>query len=601
MEILLLKDVVIIFALSIAVLLLCHQLRIPSIVGFIFTGVLSGPHGFGLISSIEAVDVLSNLGIMLLLFIIGMELSIKKMIQFKRYFVTGGVFQVLLTTAAGFLIGFFLGRPVGESIFLGFLLSMSSTAIVMRILQDRNETPSPQGHMSIGILIFQDVVAVPIMLMVPVLAGAETTHLDDFIFGLLGKGVLLLAIVFFCAYYIVPKLLYYITKTRMRELFLITVLTLCFSVGFLAYEMGLSITIGAFLAGLIISESEYSNEAVGNILPIQDLFTSFFFVSIGMLLDVNFVASQPLLLGGAALGIILMKTLTGVATGAIIGMPLRTAILGGLALSQIGEFSFVLAKSGITYGMGTEYYYQFFLAVALFTMAFAPLVINLSPKISQWLLKLPIPATIKTGLRPLEEVKEDAKSEHVIIVGFGVRGRNLTQSLKEAKIPYSILELNPDTVRKERQKGEPIYFGDATHPHVLNYVNISRAAGVAVLINDPLASYRVVETVRKMNPNVYIVVRVRYLQELENMYKLGADDVVPDEFGTSIEILNLVLRKCSIPVPSIEKIMASMRFDGYQMIRHIYKDPSFFASMKLFKPEEKNETSTADNPAKSEN
>lgn len=593
MGIILLKDVIIIFALSIAVLLFCHKMRIPSIVGFIFTGVLSGPHGLGLIRDIEAVDMLSNLGIMLLLFTVGMELSLKKIIQFKRYFVFGGVLQVLFTTLFGYALGMMMGRPPGESIFIGFLLSMSSTAIVLRLLEDRNETHSPQGQMVLGILIFQDVVAVPMMLMIPVLSGGEgSQHLDTFFFWLIAKGLLLLGIVFVCAEKIVPKLLYYITKTRSRELFLMTVLTLCFSVAYLAYALDLSLTIGAFLAGLIVSESEYSNEAIGDILPIQDIFTSFFFVSIGMLLDVSFVASQPFFLIMAAVGIIALKGIAASATGMAIGMPLRSAILGGLALSQIGEFSFVLAKSGIEFGMGNDYYYQMFLAVSLFTMALAPLIISYSPTLAHLAQKLPFPSKLISGLRPLNIAKENVKTDHVIVIGFGVSGKNLAHSLKDAQIPYSVLELNPDTVRKERAKGEPIYFGDATHPHVLNYVNISEASGVAVLINDPKAAYRIVETVRKMSSKVYIVVRVRFMQELEAVYKLGADDVIPDEFGTSVEIFSRVLRHFKIPTNEIEKLVASLRFENYEMVRHMYKEPTLLSDVKLNLEEVKIQTRT---------
>lgn len=580
MDIPILKDVIIIFGLSIVVLLLFHRLHIPSIVGFILTGILCGPHGLGVISDIHAVESLSEIGIVFLLFTIGMELSFKKIIQFKRYFVLGGALQVALSTLGGVIAGYVVGRPTGEAVFLGFLLAMSSTAIVLRILEERNETHSPQGQMVLGILIFQDVLAVPLMLMIPALSGAEA-NMGSFFLWLILKAALLLTVVFICAEKIVPKLLYLITKTRSRELFLMTVLMICFSVAFLASEMGLSFSIGAFLAGLIVSESEYSTEAIGDVLPIQDIFTSFFFVSIGMLLDLSFVFYQPIVILLCALGVIIMKFFAASITGLIVGMPLRAAVIGGLAISQIGEFAFVLVKPGIEYGLATPYYYQLFLAVALFTMTLAPLLISFSPRIAQQMMRMPISPKLKMGLNPIKTTKEHDLKDHVIIAGYGVSGRNLAHSLREAKIPYVILELNPDTVRVEKQKNEPIYFGDASHPKVLQHLNITEAKGVAVLINDPQAAIHIVNTVRSLNSQVYVVVRVRYLRELEFMYKLGADDVIPDEFGASLEIFTRVLRQFNVEHEDIEKYVASMRFEGYDMIRHLYKEPSKFSNIAI--------------------
>ena len=357
MEVPVFKEIVIIFALSIAVLLVCHRMKLPPVVGFLVTGVLCGPHGLGLVSGIEDVQNLATVGVVLLLFTVGMEFSIKNIIKYRYYFFGGGMLQVSLTLLGTLLVSkYLLGMPWNQSIFMGFLISLSSTAIVLRVLDEKGETESPHGRLILGVLIFQDIVAVPMMLLVPLLAGAgegmNASYFYQFIIG-----ISVLAVMAVTAYYAVPRLLYYVTRTRNRELFLLSVLTICFAVAWITSSIGLSLSLGAFLAGLIVSESDYSDEAVGNVLPFQEIFTSFFFVSMGMLLDVGFVAHQPFTILGITAVVLLFKSLVAGGAAVILGMPLRSAILGGVALSQVGEFSFVLAHSGIELGLASEYSY----------------------------------------------------------------------------------------------------------------------------------------------------------------------------------------------------------------------------------------------------
>lgn len=572
---LLLQDVIVIFGLSIAVLLLCHRIHLPTIVGYILTGILSGPHGLGLVRGITNVQTLADLGIILLLFIIGIEFSFKRLLENKRFFLLGGFLQVFLTTLGGFIVAESLNRPIGEAVFLGFLLSLSSTAIVMRVYESQRETDSPHGKSVLGILIFQDIIAIPMVLLTPILAGYQGKF-DPSFFTAIVKGFVILAVVYIAAERIVPKLFYYIAKTRSRELFLLSVLTICFSVTWIASIVGISLSLGAFLAGLIISESEYRHEAIGDITPFQDIFTSFFFVSIGMLLDLEFVTKHFLLILVLTAGILLLKSSVAGIITLVLGMPLRTAVLTGLALSQIGEFSFVLAKSGIAQGLGTEFHYQLFLSVALLTMAVTPTLIHLGPKLAHLMMSLPFSTKLKTGL---ESPQPHRYTNHVIIIGFGLSGRNVAQSCKIAGIPYVILEMNPDTVKLEREKGEPIYFGDASHDSLLHHVNIKEALSLAILINDFSASMRIVRRARYLNPHLYIIIRIRYLQEMKILYDLGADDVIPDDFGSSVEIFMRVLKKYHIPSQGIEQIVADLR-EGYELLRLQHKEPSLLQEIK---------------------
>lgn len=579
MEIPLLKEIMIIFILSIIVILLCYKIKLPTIVGFLITGVLAGPHGFGFIEEVYDVEMLANIGIVLLLFSVGMEFSIKKIIEYKRYFFIGGVLQVLLTTIGGFAIGYIADYPMGESIFLGFLLCLSSTAIVLRMLDEKSQTDSPQGRFIIGVLIFQDIVAIPMMLLTPMLSGAEVEIDAGFWWGLT-KGMIVLGSVLGAAHYLVPRLLFLIARTRSRELFLLSVLTICFSVAWVTSSVGLSLSLGAFLAGMIVSDSEYRNEAVNEVLPFQDIFTSFFFVSIGMLLDTAFFFQQPFFILGVVAGVILLKTVMASTASIILGTPLRVAVLSGLALSQVGEFSFVLAKNGVDLGMGSNYHYQLFLAVSLLTMAATPTLINISPFLARLCTYLPFPDKIVNGLNPPKDKAKFKYENHIIIVGFGPSGQNLARSLKESKIPYVVVEMNPETVLSQKAKGEPIIYGDATHQTVLTHIDLDSAKAVAVLINDFQATQRIVELVRRLNANVFVIARTRYMQQIKPLYDSGADDVIPDEFGTSVEVFTRVLRTCSIAPEAIEKIAQVIREEGMEMHRLLYKEKTTLTEVK---------------------
>lgn len=581
MEIPLLRDIVIIFGLSILVLLGCHRLRIPSLVGFLITGIICGPEGFGLVRAGGEVKVLAEIGIVILLFSVGLEFSVKNIIENIRVFLLAGPLQVAITTIFGFFVGQVFGRPIGESIFLGFIISLSSTAIVMRILQERAEMNSPHGKIVLGILIFQDIIVVPMMLITPLL-GSGGADLDLTLIWLLAKGFIILALTFVSAVQFVPSLLFHVAKTRSRELFILTVFVICFGVAWITSSIGLSLALGAFLAGLIISESEFSHRAIGDFLPFQDIFTSFFFVSIGMLLDMKFFIDHPFIVLVTTVAIFVLKSIIISGVSLLIGVPLRIAVQAGLSLSQVGEFSFVLASYGIIYGIGTEFLHELFLAVAIITMGITPYVISYSPKIAQIMFNLPFSQSLKSGLgfistKPVDEVKE-----HVIIIGFGFSGRNLARSSREANVPYVVIDMNPETVREEGQKGEPITFGDATRERVLKHANIKDALVVAILINDSIAALRVVEQARRLNPSVFIVVRTRYLQEMRALYQLGADEVIPDELGSTVEIFSRVLMRYRVPTEKLEQLVDALRTEGYEMIRPRYGERTVFSDLKEY-------------------
>jgi monovalent cation:H+ antiporter-2, CPA2 family len=579
MEIPLLNDIVIIFALATAVLYICHRLRVPAVVGFLLTGILVGPYGLALVKGIHDVEVLAEVGVVLLLFTIGIEFSLERLLQIRKAVLMGGPLQVLLTFLVALFIARQFGQDLGKAVFIGFLVALSSTAIVLRQIQERAEVDSPHGRTTLGILIFQDIIIVPMILVTPLLVGA-TGSLGESLLVLLAKGIGVILLVMVSAKWVVPHLLFQIARTRNHGLFLLSVVVICFGVAWLTSKVGLSLALGAFLAGLIISESEYSHQALGHILPFRDVFTTFFFVSIGMMLDIRFLFHQPGLIVLMTLSVLVLKSIIAGSVTVLLGFPLRTGILVGLALGQIGEFSFVLSKVGVEYGLLAGDNYQRFLAVTIMSMAATPFIVALAPRLADTVLRLPVPRRFVSGIYPVSETPVVDRKDHLITIGFGVNGRNVACAARIADIPYAIIEMNPETVRTEQAKGEPIYYGDATQEVVLQNANIKEARTVVIAINDPTATRRITEVIRRLNPKVHLIVRTRYLQEMKPLYKLGATDVIPEEFETSMEIFTRVLTKYLVPRDEIERLLAEMRTNGYERLRSLSKTSASLSDLK---------------------
>ena len=584
MEIPLIDDIVIIFGLAIAVLFICHRLRVPAIVGFLLTGIFAGPYGLGLVKAVHEVEILAEVGVVLLLFTIGIEFSFERLLQVRKSFLIGGPLQVLLTFLATFLIVRQFGQAVGEAVFIGFLVALSSTAIILKLIQERAEVDSPHGRTTLGILIFQDIIIVPMILVTPMLAG-EAGNLGASLLVLTAKGIGIVLLVIVFAKWIVPWVLYQIARTRSSELFLLSVVVICFGVAWLTYKAGLSLALGAFLAGLIISESEYSHQALGNILPFRDVFTTFFFVSIGMMLDVGFFFQHPIVIVLIALSVLVLKAVIAGSVTILLGFPLRTGILVGLALGQVGEFSFILSRSGVEHGLLAGNIYQMFLAVSVLSMAATPFAIMLAPRLADLILRAPIPKRLVSGFFPVSESKAMEMKDHLIIIGFGVSGKNLAQAASVAGIPHAIIEMNPETVRREQAKNKPICYGDATREAVLEHANIKEARIVVVAINDPTSIRGISEVVKRLNPTVYLIVRTSYLQEMKPLYELGANEVIPEEFETSVEIFTRVLTKYLVPKDEIEKLVAQARSDGYEMFRSHSQKSTSWSDLELQLPD----------------
>jgi CPA2 family monovalent cation:H+ antiporter-2 len=565
MDVTLFRNISILLAFAILVLLICYRFKVPEIIGFLLTGILAGPYGLGIFTNMHDIEYLAEIGVVLLLFTIGIEFSFKNLLELKKQFFIGGTLQVALTFAAAFIITMVVGVSVNTAIMAGFLVSLSSTAIVLRLLQEKDEIDSPHGRIIVGILIFQDVISVPMMLLIPFLSGSSGSLLQSIPLLLL-EVVGLVVLVIVGTVWLVPKVLYRVARTRSQELFMLSVVVILLAMAWLTSSIGLSLALGAFLAGLIISESQYSHQALGGILPFRYVFTSFFFVSIGMLLDIRFVLANPVVILLAVAVVILVKAFLAGGTTIAMGYQMRSAVLVGFALSQVGEFSFILSKLGVDNGLLSQDMYQFFLATSILTMALSPFLINLSPRISDVICRLPLPRRFIADTCEARSTSTTAK-DHLVIIGYGLNGRNLARAAKSAKVPYAIIEMNPDTVAAEKAKGEPIHYGDATNEKVLEHVNISEARTVVIAISDANATRRITTAVREMNPNVHIIVRTRYLKEMGPLYEMGANEVVPEEFETSLEIFARVLKKYLVPRDQVDSLTSELRSESYEALR----------------------------------
>jgi CPA2 family monovalent cation:H+ antiporter-2 len=569
MEIPILKDIVVILALSLVVSLLFSRVKLPSILGFLITGMLFGPFGLGIIHHSHEIEIMAEIGVILLLFLIGIEFSLKTLAQMRSTVLLGGGLQVGLTIGAIYFISLALNLSPAESLFMGFLIALSSTAIVLSILQRNGTINTPHGKIALGILIFQDVIVVPMMLLAPILGGAEGDLLESLAW-MAFKAVGVVVLVLLSARYLVPRVLSAAVATRNRELFIITVVVICFAVTYLTSSVGLSLALGAFMAGLTISESEYSHQATGFIIPFREIFTSFFFVSIGMLLDLSFVISNLPLVLLFTIGVFVLKFVIIFIATWILRFPVRTRLLAAFSLFQVGEFAFILAAQGRLYDVIPDEPYQYFLSVSILTMAATPFALMGAERWTQKLLtKRQLRLESERSSLPQAE-KEHELKDHLIIIGFGLNGQNMARIARKAGIQYTILELNDQNVKKAKEEGEPIHYGDATNPYILEHLKIWQARVAVVAISDPQATAKVVSTIRGICNTVHILVRGDYEADTESYLRLGASEVVSTEFETSVELFTRVLHQYLVPEENIGEYVKQMRADNYEALRPFF-------------------------------
>ncbi len=577
MEELILRQIVILFVLSILVVLVCHRFRLPSIVGFLLTGVLCGPSALGLVPNEEVVDIMAEAGVAFLMFSIGMELSSRELVRLKRPLLLGGSAQLLLTVGMVFLLSFWWSG-VRLAIVYGCMVTLSSTAIVLSLLQQKGQTESPQGRVCLAVLIFQDLAIVPMVLMFPLLGGDMALDYQSMALAV-GKGLLVIGAILAFGKFVLPRVMFSVVSVRSRELMYMTVLGLCLAVALLTSQVGLSLALGAFLAGLMLAESEYSLNTLESIMPFKEVFSSIFFISVGMLLDVRFFASHIFLVLLCAAAIVLVKIAAVLPAIRLLRYSMRTALLTGFSLAQVGEFSFVLARSALGFELISNEAYQIFLAASILTMVLTPFLLDAAPRVAGFVLRKP---SGNTALAAMDDETPDAAGyeekgivrdgrllkDHLIIIGFGIGGQLLARGAKKSGIPYIISEMNTDTVARFRDT-EPIRHGDASFPLVLEHLGVPTARTLAILISDPAGGRAIISNARAMNPALHIVVRTRFLSRINSYIELGANEVIPEEFETSLEIFARVLNHYLVPRQTIDSYIVSIRRENYGMQRQL--------------------------------
>jgi CPA2 family monovalent cation:H+ antiporter-2 len=555
-----LRDLVVLFAAALPIVVVFQRLNVPSVVGFLIAGIVIGPHGVGLIAQSADVESLAELGLVLLLFVVGLELSLSELTRVGHAVFWSGTLQVLVTAGVTCLIARAAGVATSTAVLFGFLVAQSSTAIVLKVLGDRGEIDAPHGRMAVGILLVQDLCLVPMMLLTRLLATPASASWWAVATVLLQAAVAI-ALIVLAARLLMPAALRWIVRLRSRELFTGAIVFFCLGTAWLASQFGLSLALGALIAGLVISESEFSHQAVADILPFRDAFNSVFFISIGMLLHVDFlVAHLPALLAAAA-GVLVFKMLVVPAVILPFYRSFRVAVMVGLALAQIGELAFVLARFALPAGLLTSTHYQVFVAVAVLTMLAAPFLINAAPAVTYAL------QSVLGVTQPEPEVERGPMRNHVLVIGYGLNGENLARVLQETGLPHLVIELNADRVQAASAAGKAVLYGDATRLEVLRKAGIETAHLVVVAISDPVATRRIVALARQSNAEVPIIVRTRYVTEMDELHRLGATEVIPEEFETSVEIFARVLRRLRVPRNVITLQVDLIRRQGYRMLR----------------------------------
>jgi CPA2 family monovalent cation:H+ antiporter-2 len=558
----------ILLGVAVVLVVLFRYLHLPQILAYLAAGVLVGPFGLGWVPDVATTRNLAEFGLVFLMFTLGLEFSLPKLMAMKTtVFGLGGV-QVLVTAAVFGALAWWLGVSPEGAIVVGGLLAMSSTAIVMKLLVDQLEQSSRHGRHSFGVLLFQDLVVVPFLILIPALGGAGTAPLWITLGWALVKGVVVLAAIFFIGRWLLRPLFHEVAVGRSRELFMFTVLLVTLASAWATEQAGLSLALGAFLAGMMVGETEYRHQVEGDILPFRDILLGLFFVTVGMLLDVSAVARLwPMVLAGV-LALLLVKTLIVLAVGRLFRIEAGVALRTGLVLAQGGEFGFALLLQAKQFQLLSGDVAQIVLAVVVLSMLLTPLVIRYNGHIAKRL----VPSYTRARQSDLEVIRAEAGTSkgHVIVCGFGRSGQNLGWMLEQDHIPYIALDLDPVRVRDARDAGKPVVYGDADRRDVLEAAGLVHARALAVSFENVSSALRILEITRHLRPDMPVIVRTRDDADLERLNAAGATEVVPESLEGSLMMGSHLLLLLGVPMSRIVRHVRDVRTDRYRMLRGFF-------------------------------
>ncbi len=551
-------DLLIVLAAAIVGGILARWLRLPIILGYLVGGIAIGPFGLGLVDDLETINALATIGVILLLFTLGLEFSLGELKRMGKVAILGGTVQILLTAAVGLALGMLLGWAMLEAIFFGFLIALSSTMIVLKTLMERGELDSGHGRVMIGILLIQDLSLVPLMIILPAMAG-EAGELW-FSLGIATlKAALFIGIMLILGLWGLPWLLGRVAGGRSRELFLLTVVTLSLAAALGAYFFGLSAAVGAFIAGLLIGQSVFARQAVADIVPLRDIFGALFFVSLGMLAELNFVANNLAVIALVVAVIIAAKFIICAIIPRVFGYSPKTALFVGMGLIQIGEFSFVLAGMGMAAGIISQYLYSLTLTSAIITMALTPFALNLASFLYRRLSQSErLGQLVASRLDPGWPSKQQLAG-HAVICGHGRVGNTLTRVLERRNLSYLVIDIDPQIISRLRSRGTPCIYGDASNPEILAHTELNRARLLICTFPNFMDVELTVRNALKINPKLDIVARVHRDADSELLKGIGVTELVRPEFEASLEITRHTLHRFGLTTLETQHILNSLR------------------------------------------
>jgi CPA2 family monovalent cation:H+ antiporter-2 len=542
--------------------MIAHRLRQPVILGYLIIGVGVGPHGLGLVGDLELIEAVATIGVALLMFTLGLEISIAQLREVGKIGIWGGLIQILTTIALGLTVAFYLFRwDLPQAALFGLIISISSTAVVLKILMERGELSSVHGRIMIAILIIQDIGVVVMMVIMPLMG--ET--IENVLLALaiaVGKAILFIGVAIILGRWVLPWLLGRVGGVRARELFLLTVLVLSLSAAIGTEIFGLSVVFGAFLVGLVLRETRFVHQALAEITPLRDIFATLFFVSLGMLLDPVFLINNWQFVALLIMVITILKLLIVFSVVRLFGHSVRIAIFTGAGLFQIGEFGFILALGGVNNGIISDYIYSAIIASAVVTMLLTPVSISLISRLYPKLALLAGGRGIAT-----KEVLPPHASTHseelnlVVIAGYGRVGQNIAQGMQDADIPYLVIDLDPERVSEAKDNKRPRIYGDASNINVLAKANISRAKALVITYPDPMAVVTTAKAALGINPRLEILARVHRAREADKLRELGVTELVSPEYEASFRFIKRLLNVMDLDKAERRRILAIVRKD----------------------------------------
>lgn len=564
-----LQDMAVILGTAIVMGLLFFRVKQPVIIGYLIGGLIVGPYGLRFVADTEAVAMFAEIGVVMLMFALGVEFSLAELKPVWRVAIFGTIIQIAITVLVTTGIAGMLGLTLGTAILLGFIVALSSTMIVLKVLMERGELDSMHGRVSLGILIVQDLSVVPMMLALPNLGDPSRTFGMPMLFTL-GKAAVLLVAMWYLGTRLVPLVLRRVASSGNREIFLLASVALAFGTAAGAYVLGLSLAVGAFIAGLVASESDQSHQMLAEVRPLRDLFATLFFVSVGMLINPAFIAAQPVVVAGTVAAIILGKAAIMAAIGRAFGYSGRTSLAMAAGLAQIGEFSFVLGKMGVEEGLLTQELFSLVLASALLSIVATPLLMQAYPPMYTLLRRL-LPDRAPRARAPIATGELKGLVDHVVICGFGRVGRNVGEVLDRHGIPFLVVDIDQNVIQSLRMRGVPCVYGDAANLEVMRQAVLPLAKLIVIALPDPLGTRIALNHARQLNPRLMVLCRSHRTEDIEDLYDAGADQVIQPEFEASVEAIRYTLTALGYSAHQIDRYTSEIREAHYRQFLDDFK------------------------------